>query len=190
MPNIIVLPELGSSIVHRRGVFSVPAEYGLVGCACSRRVEMLTDQPRLCNGWSVGQLPIAARLLELEALRLGSRFVERMKIRGYEPVGHDARLRLHGPWLSYNFDDILADPDSSVFRDAERPDRNGDTHPELTLGFIHDAPSKVEEKFDYLLIGAFIRPFQRVEIVLPWEDTEQIRRLGLHGVPKESNGTS
>src|SRR3990167_5155619 len=190
MPNLLLRPDLGQVIVHRRGVFSVPVEYGLVGCSCSRRVEMLTDEARNCVGWRIGQLPLPARLLELEALRLGWKFIARMKVRGYEPVGEDAALRLHGPWLSYNFDDILTDPDSSVFRDAERPDRNGDTHPELTLGFIHDAPSKVEEKFDYLLIGAFIRPFQRVEIVLPWEDTEQIRRLGLHGVPKESNGTS
>ena len=192
MANIIVAPELPKVIVYRRGVFSVPVEHGLVGCSCSQRVEMLTDEARNCVGWRIGQLPLPARLLELEALRLGWRFIERMRVRGYEPLGEDASLRLHGPWLSYNFDDTLNDVDSSVFRDAERPDKWGDAHPEKVLGFVQNAPSAIEEKFDYLLIGAFLRPFERIEgVELAWEDTARIRKLGLHGLPKEvSDGTA
>ena len=184
-PNIIVAPELERVVVHRRGVLTVPVEYGLVGCACSRRLEMLTDQPRDCEGWIVGALPVAARALELYALIKGATFIERMKIRGYTPLGLDAELRLHGPWISANFDSILAHPDDSMFKEAERKDRWGDTHPERALAAVHTPDTSARENFDYLLIGAFIKRFERVDLEV--EDIDgRIASLGLHGIKRSS----
>lgn len=184
MPNLILAPELERVVVHRRGVLTVPVSAGLVGCSCSRRLLMLADQPRECSGWMVGALPVAARALELYALRQGERFVSRMRVRGYEPVGHDAQMRLHGPWISMNFDDILTHPDSDVFRQAEKLDRWGDTHPELAMAAVSMPDTYVKENFDYLLIGAFIKRFERVDLEVPYkEEIAPILLKGLHGKP-------
>ena len=183
MPNIIIAPELERVVVHRRGVITVPVEAGLVGCSCSRRVEMLTAEARECGGWLVGALPVAARALELYALTMGERFIAMMRIRGYEPMGMDAKMRLHGPWISMNFDDILTHPDSDVFRQAEKLDKWGDAHPEKALAAVSTRDKYVKENFDYLLIGAFIKRFEQVDLEV--EDTDgRIAALGLHGITR------
>ena len=170
--------------MHRRGVLTVPVSAGLVGCSCSRRLPMLTDQPRNCEGWRVGALPVAARALELYAFRQGETFIERMRVRGYEPLGLGADLRLHGPWISMNFDEILTHPDSDLFRQAEKPDRFGDKHPEYAMAAVTSPDLYVKENFDYLLIGTFIKQFERVDLEIPYkEEVAPIIVKGLHGKP-------
>ena len=100
--------------------------------------------------------------LELYVLEMGDRFKQRMAVRGYEQAGE---MALHGPWPSYEFNRHLVDVNASMWREAQRPDRDGDEHPEKMLDavFERDAASPYS---DYLIVGDFLKRAVLTEIIV------------------------
>ena len=135
--------------VVRRGIVTVPQEMATVACDCTR------NQP--CKGLVVADLPLSARGLELEMRRMGTRFVERLAVRGYEWLGE---LSLHGPWLSYEFNERLADIESEAWKRAVAENDNSYLAPFV---FERDAASPYK---DYLLVGAFLYRNVLTEVVV------------------------
>ena len=57
--------------------------------------------------------------------------------------------------------------------------------PERALAAVHTPDTSARENFDYLLIGAFIKRFERVDLEV--EDIDgRIASLGLHGIKRSS----
>ena len=139
MTAILVTPELDMALVQRRGVMTVPVEDATVSCLC------LAGKP--CKGLIIGNLPLASRQLDLYAMEMGKRMIERLGVRGYQHVGG---LGLHGPWESYEFNQKLTDMESWAFKEAQQND-----DPSLVLPFVleRDGTSPYS---DYLLVGNFL----------------------------------
>ena len=108
--GVLVAPELEKSLVQRRGIVTVPVEDATVSCPC------VMGKP--CHGLLVNGLPLTARALELHMRAMGDRFIARMRVRGYEWSGKD--LRLHGPWVSYEFNQRLVDVEAAIWAQAKR----------------------------------------------------------------------
>lgn len=149
--GLIITPSLERSLVQKRGVVTVPQEDAVISCGC------LLGRP--CNGLALSELPLPARTLELYMREMGSRFVARMRVRGLEWVGGD--LRLHGPWVSYEFNEKLVDVESSIWGQAVRED-----DPASVLPFVgnRDAASPYS---DYVLVGDFIAKNTWTEVIVP-----------------------
>jgi len=152
MTGVVVSPELGISKVVRRGIVTVPMEMASVSCDCVRR--------QSCQGLVVRELPLTARGLELKLLEMSDLFIERMRVRGYEPVGG---LRLHGPWPSYNFNERLADIESEAWKRAER-----EQDLSYVLPFIIE-PQASNPYSDYLLVGDFLKQNVLTEVIVKEE---------------------
>lgn len=151
MTALVLTPNLEKSLVTKRGIVTVPDEDATASCLCVRRQN--------CPGIIVNQLPLESATLERYMLEMGTRFLDRMKVRGLELVGSD--LRLHGPWPSYEFSKTAADIESQAWKDAER---EGDAS--YVLPFIIEQPVKGAYS-DYLLVGDFIAPNVWTEVEVP-----------------------
>ena len=145
MPAIVVAPDLSLVKVVRRGILTVPVEDAAARCAC--------PSPS-CSGLDVNTLPLTARALQKHVLLMGQRFIERMRVRGYELVG---TLRLHGPWPSYDFNNTLADIESAGLNSDDPAD---------ALGVVHNRQA-FNPYSDYLLVGEFLK--QAVLLDIPVE---------------------
>ena len=150
MPAFVVAPDLPIVKVVRRGILTVPIEDAAVRCAC--------PSPS-CAGLDVNTLPLTARTLQRHVFMLGQRFIERMRIRGYEQ-SPGATLRLHGPWVSYEFNNTLADIESSALSPEATP------MDALALAHTRAAFSPYS---DYVLVGEFLK--QAVLLDIPVEVT-------------------
>lgn len=150
----MVLLELQSFIVQRRGIFTLPVEDARLRCAC----------PGPCEGIEVRKIGLERRDMELLARSMEDRFVERMAVRGYELLGG---LRLHGPWPSYDFNNHLLDVESSIFSDAKKTHGDGEEHPELSLGAVFEREGAFNPYMDYLLVGDFTKKGVWTEIIVP-----------------------
>jgi len=148
LPSLLVTPSLDKTIVQRRGIVTVPNELAKAACRC----------PGPCNGISINTLPLPLRPLEIHLRQMGDRFIDRMRVRGFEWVGGD--LRLHGPWVSYEFNQHVADVESAAWREAERSE---DPSAILPFVFEQDAASPYS---DYLLVGQFITTPVLTEIIV------------------------
>ena len=151
MTALVLTPNLEKSLVTKRGIVTVPDEDATASCLCVRRQN--------CEGIIVKQLPVESAVLERHMTEMGTRFIDRMKVRGLELAGGD--LRLHGPWPSYEFNKTLADVESQAWKDAERTGDNS-----YLLPFIIEQPVKGEYS-DYLLVGDFIAPNVWTEVEVP-----------------------
>ena len=149
MPGIIVSPELGVSLVTRRGIVTVPEEMAMVSCGCPH------NKP--CTGLVIRNLPLPARELELQLTAMGERFIDRMRVRGFDLAG---ALVLHGPWPSYEFNQRLLDTESEAARRAEQ---EGDLSYLLPFVFERNAASPYK---DYLLVGDFLKQNVLTEVVI------------------------
>jgi hypothetical protein len=145
------MPDLERSLVQKRGIVTVPHEDAVVNCDCALR--------RPCDGLSLFDLPLSARTLELYLREMGNRFVSRMRVRGLEWVGGD--LRLHGPWVSYDFNEKLADVESNAWKQAVRED-----DPSGALPFVFERDASCPYS-DYLLVGEFIVKNTWTEVIVP-----------------------
>lgn len=153
MTGIIVAPNLEKHLVVRRGILTVPQEDASVGCQCVHG--------RPCQGLSVNDLPLSARPLELYVRQMGDKFIARMAIRGFQLVGQ--KLRLHGPWPSYELNQHLTDVESAAWGEAKRQD-----DPSLTLPFVFDRDAS-SPYMDYLLVGQFIKEAVLTEVIVKEE---------------------
>jgi len=144
MTALVVVPELDISKVERRGVLTVPSEDAAVSCNCTRN--------RPCRGLIPGKMPLEARTLERHVLEMGTRFIERMQVRGYDLLGD---LKLHGPWVSYEFNTRLADAESATWGEAMTPNSDGDDDPAKAVGFVFERAFSPYS--DYLLVGDFLK---------------------------------
>ena len=149
-PGVITTPSLGHSLVVRRGILTVPSEDALVSCAC-------VTGGRSCNGLQPNQLPLNAWVLEKYVREMGTRFIERMRVRGFEWVGSE--LLLHGPWSSYEFNRTMVDVESSLWAEAKRLD-----DPSLILPLVIEQP-KLGGYMDYLLVGRFLKQYVLTEVL-------------------------
>ena len=155
MAAIVVTPDLERCLVELVGVFQVAAEDSLVSCLC--------PQQRPCGGMRIRNIGVADRAFELHAHQLEMTFIERERARGYELA--DSDLRLHGPFWSYDFNHTLTDDGASAWREAKRPDRNGDEHPELALPFVFERDETVANPYrDYLIVGRFLKQAVLTEV--------------------------
>ena len=155
MTAIIISPELELSLVERRGIFTIPTEDATLTCNCPKGLA--------CGGIAFDKIPLKHRTFEMHARELAKRFIERQAVRGYELVGDD--LRLHGPFWSYDFNNTLTDINSSLFKDAQRQDRNGDTHPELVLGAVFERDLAFNPYVDYRVVGQFLKQAVITEVI-------------------------
>lgn len=154
MPALIVTPELELSKVERRGILTVPCEDATASCFC------LQGKP--CEGLRLGYLPLSSRSLERYALQMADQFVGRMATRGFELFGQE--LRLHGPWPSYEFNQRLADVESTMWKEAMRRNADGDDNPAKALGFVFERAFSPYS--DYLLVGDFLKRNVLTEVVV------------------------
>ena len=158
MTAIVVAPDLDRALVVISGVFQVPAEDAMVACNC--------PHGRDCNGIRIREISVANRKFELLAHEMEQEFVRKQMNRGVELA--DTNLRLHGPFWSYDFDHILSDDTSSVWRDAKAKDRNGDEHPEIALPAVFERDTTVGNPYrDYVIEGLFMRQAVLTEVVIP-----------------------
>ena len=123
----------------RTAYVTVPREIAVVNCDCAYN--------RSCKGLDVNGLPLTARALESHLREIGYRFINRMEVRGLQYLND---MRLHGPWVSKEFDRRMADVRSDLFGRAER-----ENDPSLVLPFVVDQDA-TSPYSDYLLIGRFI----------------------------------
>ncbi len=148
MPSIVVTPDLNLVIVEERGVVTVPIEDATVRCNCPVGIP--------CAGLDVDKMPLEARTLQQHLYMMGQKFIERMEIRGFKHTGKP--LRLHGPWPSYDFNNNLANMESSLWAEAKAKD-----DPSLVLGYVFDRET-FNPYMDYLLIGEFLEKEVLIEI--------------------------
>ena len=127
------------AVTTRTAFVTVPNEMATVNCDCALN--------RSCEGLDVNGLPLTSRALELHIREIGYRFVNRMEVRGLQYFND---MRLHGPWVSREFDRRMADVKSDLFARAER-----ENDPSLVLPFVVDQGADSPYS-DYLLIGKFI----------------------------------
>ena len=151
--NIVITPDLEIGIAIQKGVVTVPYEDAIVRCNCPDR--------KMCAGIDVDKMPLEARTLQRHLYMMGQKFIERMAVRGYKHPGKP--LRLHGPWPSYDFNNHLANMESSTWAEAMRLD-----DPSLVLGYVFDRTA-FEPYMDYLLIGEFLTKAVWTEIIVPEE---------------------
>lgn len=149
--GIVIAPDLETHLVQRRGIVTVPNEDALAACWCGAR--------QRCPGLSLSQLPLEMRKLEIYLLEMAKKFQSRMAVRGYELVGD---LRLHGPWVSYEFNQTLADTESALWREAEKQDDLSHVLP-----FVHNRAFSPYS--DYLLVGDFLKEAVLTEVILKEE---------------------
>ena len=149
MPSIVVAPHLEVSRVLVPGVVTVPAEMATIGCSpgCSH--------DELCiNPARVADIPYTMHGLELFLLESGHTMVERLNVRGYDWLGE---LRFHGPFYSREFNTRLTDLARSEWAQTKPyNNRDGERHPEHSLGFVADVDAW-SPYMDYVLIGAFLK---------------------------------
>lgn len=127
------------AVAERTAYVTVPREMATVNCDCAYN--------RPCKGLEVNGLPLTARALESHLREIGYRFINRMEVRGLQYLND---MRLHGPWVSREFDRRMADVRSDLFVRAER-----ENDPSLVLPFVVDQ-SAASPYSDYLLVGKFI----------------------------------
>lgn len=154
MVALVVAPDLELSKVERRGILTVPSEDATASCRCP------AGQP--CEGLRLGMLPLASRTLEKYALEMADRFISRLAVRGYDLIGQE--VRLHGPWVSYEFNQRLADVESSVWNEAMRRNEDGDDDPAKALGFVFERAFSPYS--DYLLVGEFLKRNVLTEVIV------------------------
>src|SRR3990167_4901740 len=97
------------AVTTRTAYVTVPREIAVVNCDCAYN--------RPCKGLAINGLPLDARALELHLREIGYRFINRMEVRGLQYFND---MRLHGPWVSKEFDRRMADVKSDLFARAER----------------------------------------------------------------------
>src|SRR3990167_87542 len=109
------------AVTNRTAYVTVPAELATVNCDCAHGS---------CKGLDINGLPLTARALELHLREIGHRFINRMEVRGLQYLND---MRLHGPWVSKEFDKKLADVQSELFTRAVKED-----DPSLVMPFVVD----------------------------------------------------
>ena len=152
MTGLLVAPELERSLVWRRGILTVPKEDATISCDC------VTGKP--CRGLVVRDLPLEASQLQRYVQEMGTRFVDRLRVRGYDWLGE---MRLHGPWESYEFNKMAMDIESEAWKRAEE---------ESDLSYI--LPFVIEKDgtspySDYVLLGNFLLRNVLTEVVVKEE---------------------
>ena len=146
--EIIVTPELGYSRVLVPGVVTVPGEMATIGCDPSCAMDTLCNHPA-----RVQDIPFdGMRHLQARLGEAGKVMVARLKPRGYHWLGE---LRFHGPFWSREYDTSMTDLERSEWRKTKQwANRDGERHPEHSLGFVSDV-DVWNPQMDYVLIGAF-----------------------------------
>jgi len=127
------------AVTTRIAYVTVPRELATVNCDCAYN--------RSCKGLEINGLPLTARALELHLRDIGYQFVNRMEVRGLQYFND---MRLHGPWVSKEFDKRLIDVQSELFARAMKED-----DPSLVLPFVIE-DNAASPYSDYLLVGKFI----------------------------------
>lgn len=144
MPTLVVVKDRQLCPVPISGVFTLPAEDATVACTCP-------DQP--CTGININTLPPQQRNFELLARQMVAQLIARQKARGREFTG---RIALHGPQPSFDLNAHLVDVNASMWREAQRPDRNGDEHPELALDAVFEQDKAFSPYMDYRYQAEFL----------------------------------
>ena len=152
MTSLLVTPELGKSLVWKKGVLTVPKEDATVSCDC------VTGRP--CRGLVVRDLPLAAGPLQRYVEEMGKRFIDRQQVRGCEFMGE---MRLHGPWESYDFNQMAMQIESEAWKRAAQ---------EEDMSYV--LPYVIERNgtspySDYVLLGNFLVRNVLTEIVVKEE---------------------
>ena len=146
--EIIVSPTLDRSRVLVPGVVTVPGEMATIGCDPSCGMDDLCRHPA-----RVRDIPTEMHHLQARLGEAGKLMVDRLKSRGYHWLGE---LRFHGPFWSREYDIHMTDLERSEWRQTKAwANRDGERHPEHSLGFVSDV-DEWNPQMDYVLIGAFI----------------------------------
>lgn len=145
MPNIVARPHRELVLAVRRGTFTVPDAVATVNCNCAFRLP--------CEGLVLTSLPQESWELAKVARERAKTMAARLAVRGQRLIGD---LRLHGPWISYNFEQHLVDADSSAWDQARKQERGDGVYEDpsalLPMVFERDAALPMS---DYLLVGYF-----------------------------------
>ena len=157
MTGILVAPDLGTVLVERRGIFTLAAENATVACLCPER--------KPCGGVDIDRLPQTETAFMHAAKDMGQRFIARQKPRGFE-FPTSGRLVLHGPFPSYELNTRLSDIETSMIKDAQRRDRNGDEHPECALPLVFERDA-FGPYADYVFIGEFLFKDRMTDLEVP-----------------------
>ena len=160
MSALVITPEINRRVTPITGRITIETDEAKVACACIRRA----CAPQDCRGINVDAIPLQFYTLAQHFTFAGNLFRERLRARGYEPVG--SQLWIHGPVPSLELERVMADVDSRVWDEAKQRDRMyetpshplGDEHPEKTLGFVHTVPKDFAGLADYTFHGWFLCP--------------------------------
>ena len=164
---LIQTTEVERCLVTKQAYLTVEREYAQARCPCVQGV----ISGEFCPGFRVSALPLEARDLQARILMAGDRWIAQKKARGLEQYGTD--LWVHGPFPSYNLDELLTDPGSTVFLEAEQEEPapvrgvSGDPHPEKLLPMVFERDmTAVNPLVDYVFLGYFIVP-------MTWQQTRR-----------------
>ncbi len=154
-PGLIQIKDSQRCLTAERGVFTMPAEDGRVRCAgvASGRGCEATH----CTGIDLNTVSIKNHLFVQHVAKLSAKFVERKRIRGYEPFGD--RLWVHGPFPSKELNQALVDAESSMFNRMNQRNRNpwdDFEHPEDALPAVHTIEA-FSPYVDYVVLGWFMK---------------------------------
>lgn len=152
MTGILVTPELGKSLVWKKGVLTMPKEDATVSCDC------VPGRP--CRGLVVRDLPLEAGPLRRYVEEMGKRFIARQAARGCEFLGE---MRLHGPWESYEFNQTAMYVENEAWKRAAAED-------DLTYVLPYVIERNGTSPYsDYVLLGNFLARNVLTEVVVKEE---------------------
>ena len=148
MTELILQPDTGYGLLEKTGVFTIRREDARLECNCPKR------RGAGCGGIAINDIPLPLRSFQLLCIDYGKRFIDRMRVRGYEyQDGSD--LLMHGPFPSYELNKNLADIGSSQWGQAMYRDKEDDAeHPERVLPFVFER-DVMGEYVDYVLVASF-----------------------------------
>ena len=152
MTSLLVTPELGKSLVWKRGILTMPKEDATVSCDCVAR--------KPCRGLVVRDLPLEAGPLQRYVEEMGRRFIDRQRVRGCEFMGE---MRLHGPWESYEFNKTLTYIEDAAWKRAEQ-----ESNLSHVLPFVIER-NGTSPYSDYVLLGNFLARNVLTEVVVKEE---------------------
>ena len=92
-------------------------------------------------------------MFQLHASRLQDDLIAKQRARGRDLTGD---IRLHGPFPSYDLNQNLVDVKASMWAEAQRPDKNGDEHPELVLDAVFERDEAFSPYSDYVYVATFL----------------------------------
>ena len=156
MANVIISPSMERVLVEKSGWFTIPRED--VGLACN----CVQVPPKPCGGIPLNRIPLRFAMFERLCKEMGTRFIERQRVRGFDENG--VGLVLHGPWISRFA--VVEDPNTPEWKGIDKRGADGFEHPELAAAKVHEL-TQASDFVDYVLVGQFGFTDKMTDLELP-----------------------